>query len=131
MSALTDHIATEPFHPDQASHFNAVHRCPELSPEDGAQIYDQPLAFRREAPFVGGPAVQYAVLLDGEVIGRVYGWDQTRDGTGRWPNARVTEREWHSGTATPWHTKSRRAAALDVLIRHLGHPTTYQGAVTP
>lgn len=114
----------DPFHPDQSRRFNAVHRCPALSPEDGVRIYQQPLKFRRETPRDLAAAAQYAVLLDGEVIGHVYAWDQTRDGTGRWPGARVTERQWHSGTATPWHG-TRRIAARDVLIRHLGHPVAY------
>lgn len=125
MTLTTDAQEAEAFHPDQSRRFNQVHYCPELSPEDGLRIHRQPLTFRRETPYLMAVAAQYAVLLDGEAIGHVYGWDKTRDGTGRWPGARVTEREWHSGTSTPWHAKSRRAAALDVLIRHLGHPVTY------
>lgn len=116
------------FNSDQSNRFNKVHYCPDLSPADGLQIHRQPLTFRRETPFPHGPSAQHAVLLDGVVIGRVYGWDRTRGGRGAHPGVTVTDREWHSGTATPWHTNSRRAAALDVLIRHLAHPVTYRGA---
>lgn len=107
----------------QVRAFAAAHYCPDVTPADVAQLTTQQLTFHRELAH-RGPAVQYAVLLDGVVIGHVYGWDGTRPGTGRFPHRTVRERTWHSGTATPWHT-TRHGAALDTLIRHLGHRTTY------
>lgn len=103
--------------------FNAEHRTV-MSAEDIELIRGVKLSFLREKPYAGGPVVQYAVVADGEKIGVVYGWDAMRDGTGRWPNRQVLRREWHSGTATPWHS-SRGDAALDVLIRHRGYRVSY------
>lgn len=94
--------------------FNTEHRT-NLSDQDIEKVTATPLTFKKEKPYAG-PAVQYAVLHDGQIIGRVYGWDTARAGL----YDMSVVREWHSGTATPWHL-SRRAAALDVLIRHLGH----------
>lgn len=118
---------SSPLTADETRAFTAAHYCPDLSPADASAVTAQPITFRRETPYLTAVAAQHAVLLDGVVIGYVYGWDGTRPGTGRFPHRTVKERSWHSGTATPWHA-SRRAAALDVLIRHLGHRTTYAGA---